>query len=440
MNEELRFSIIIYLEEINPVFYRDCLESITASTYKNYEVVVLDTLGIDPSGSTAREFFPEEGMLKYHRVRAGKSKGYGLNLAVNYSSGDILLFLDKCARLSTIALAEMQEAFENEAQLVYSDNDSIVGLDRMEPEFKPRKNVELIRHRNYIGDVFAILTSAFLELKGFRDILKYVPAYDLILRAFEQKLDIVHVPKLLYSKRITQTKKVEQSQRTRIFREQMVVVDAHLRRQGITARIIPSRRGDFLYVYYDTNGYRSKRKDYIVLKDENVKTSFRNTIPRLYSYIKQPDVGMVGVTFLKNPWVYDNCGYIFDENGIAYPVANGQNIFFEGLYFRCIIPQDVSMIDLGYCLIKKKLYNRLGGFDRMLTDRDMALDFCLKVQKAGYRVVIDPMLHAYRSKSIHESSAPSNERLKERWGETLQQKDKCYNINLPMGLMNYVLY
>ena len=70
---------------------------------------------------------------------------------------------------------------------------------------------------------------------------------------------------------------------------------------------------------------------------------------------------------------------------------------------------------------------------------DMFLDYCLRVEKAGYRVVYESSVVARDKEPEQVSNEVSNARLVDIWGERLEIGDQYYNENLPMGMDNYSL-
>lgn len=443
MEEIRRISVIIHMESANPTYFRECLDSIAESNYKNFEVVITDATGYDMGERIAGEFFPEKGRLSYHRVKGGRSRGYALNFALNYAKGDLFLLLDRHTRLSPIALLETARAADGGADLIYFDNDELVGVDRMNPEFKSGPNFELLRHRNYIGDVFAITKEGLKKTGGFRDALGAAACYDMLLRAFEAALSVKHIPKLLYSKRIPrQVLSAKEKNRALSIaaREHVAVVSAHLKRMGVEADVSLSGRFTHWNISYYGGDYRSHRKEYIVLREKGNRVSLREAIPKMYGYLRQPGVGIVGGAVLRGAFTYDNCGYIFDKDGHCFPACHGQNVFYDGYGLRCILPQEVSMVDFGFCLIKSKLFKKLKGFDKNLRGRDMVLDFCLRAREAGYRIIYEPDVHIRRRPAEEFFDPESAALFNEKWSEKIEGGDPYYNSNLALGIDNYFLY
>lgn len=443
--ESPRISIIIHIEALNREYFRECLESITQSTYKNFQVIIADATPGDTNERMASEFFPEKGRLVYRHLKSGRARGYALNFALSLATGDMYYFFDRHSRMSPIALYEIAKEAERGSLLVYSDNDEMVGPDRMNPEFKSAANTELIRHRNYIGDTFAITREGLETVGGFRDNLNAACAYDMLLRSFEKKIKIGYISKLLFSKRILKTLEAPSDRTKRIdtaYREHMTVVTAHLNRMGIDAEVKSSGRSTHWNIIYDGSRYRSNRKEYLIVRDRHIRLRLRDALPKLYGILKQPGVGIVCAAILKNPFTYESCGYIYDTNGISYAACRGQSIFYDGYQLRNILPRDVSMVDFSFCMIKQKLYKGLSGFDKSLSEREAMLDFSLRAAKAGFRSVYVPTVRGLRFGAAPdvEPDATSLDLLLEKHGDMIREGDPHYNKNLPIGTNNYFLY
>lgn len=448
-----KISVIIHMDGANRDFFRSTLESITQSTYRNFEVIITDAGAGDAAKTIASEFFPEPGMLTYMKVKHNRPRGYMLNYACTLAKGDYFLFFDRHSRLSPIALFEIAKAVKkvreesgenkkNDYTLIYSDNDEIIGDTRTNLDYKPDGNIELIRHRNYIGDIFAISRDAAKITGLFHDALKYASGYDLILRCFEKKCNVVHIPKLLYSKRILQVREDNRIFTTRLeeaYKEHLNVAQAHLMRMRIEGKVVGTKHTTFWKIKYNGSDYRAHRGEYLVVRGKRIKVRLRDAIPKMYGILKQNDVGIVGGIVTMSPFSIHNCGYIFSDKGDIYPACYGQSVLYDGYNYRCVLPCDVSLVDFDFCLIKRKVYKGLGGFDKNLSGQQMMLDFCLRAKKAGYRTVFTPDVRSRRrgDKSGLEDGNP--DMIFEKWPEIISGGDPYYNVKLPMGLDNYFL-
>jgi hypothetical protein len=297
---------------------------------------------------------------------------------------------------------------------------------------------------DYIGDFICIHRRTFLDSGGLRTSLEAAGVYDYLLRAVENHWHILHIPRLLYHLRISGDDLLMSREMLaagqKAYREYVTVAEAHLRRMGIAAKVHRDRKMRYWRVEMDGHDYRNHRKEYLLIRDGKTRVLNKKAVDILYGYLRQEDVGVVGVRFIKNGFKVDNCGYIYDRQGIAYPACYNQSAFSDGYDYRMALAQDVGMVDADYCLIDERVYRGVGGFDPSLTGRDIMLDFCLKVRRANRRVVFVPMVTARKVEPRSFSDQASNEYLMSKWKDTLALGDPYYNRNLPMGLENYILY
>ena len=192
-------------------------------------------------------------------------------------------------------------------------------------------------------------------------------------------------------------------------------------------------------INYDDSSFRRFAGDYKFLKEENVSLLTRNNAKKMYAYLCQPDVAVVGVRFLGRGFTYDNAGYIVAEDGAQYPAFHGQRIFrntYDGLGNMA---RDVAFVDAGCCMIDAKVYRMLRGFDTSLSGKDAMLDFCMRARAKGYRTVVVPRCVARYKNKNNLSTQESHERLMEKHGDVISKGDKFYNKNLPMGMDNFIL-
>ena len=219
----------------------------------------------------------------------------------------------------------------------------------------------------------------------------------------------------------------------------MLVAEAYLRRSGLTAKVEAGTEMDSWRVNLDGSDAYAHPRDYILLRSEGVRPLTRHNVEKMYGLLRQKDVAVVGARFIKSGFVVDNCGYIYDSEGGIYPAFYNQKLFQDGYEQMGRLTRDVSMVDTAYCMIDAKVYRKLGGFDPKLSGRDVMLDFCMRVRKAGLRVVVEPAVVARSSVRNMESSQQSRELMQERWGDVFEKGDPMYNPNMNTGLANFQL-
>ncbi len=444
------FSLLVWTKDTNMDYFKNMLESIDEQEYRNFELYILDNNQTNAIESTIHEFFPDMVDKVHYRPLKKKSSGaYAYNIGAHFATGDYFVFLHQHDRLSANTLLELNKqvnaAGDNPPAIIYTDHDELEGLDRIRPYFKGGFNKELLLHTNYIGDFYALSRQAYGRLGPFNEKATYAYMYEYLIRAMSKKEIIDHIQMLLYHKRVIakpgtgEAKKEAKKQVAFAGKEHMALAVNALRQEGVVCQANLHASNTRWTINYDHSSFRRFGGDYMYLHEKNVRLYTRHNVEKMYGYLKQPDVGIVGIRFVDRGLTYDNAGYIFDHDGVAYPAFHGQKILQESYEGLALLPRDVAMVDAGCCLIDEKVYRSLRGFDPALTGRDAMLDFCIRARKKGYRTVVIPeCIGRYKSKHI-ESSGQSNAILIEKHPGIFEKGDDFYNKNLLMGLQNYML-
>ena len=439
------FSLVVWTVDTNMEQFKDMLESIDQQDYREFELYIMDNNPSNNLEVTIKEFFPDiVDKVHYRRLKKQNGGAYAYNIGIHFAEGDHVVFLGQHDRLSGNTLSALNDKItelEDSAHIIYTDHDDLVGLDRMNPHFKSDFNKELFLQTNYIGEFVCLSKDIIRKIGEFNEKAKSAYIYEYILRAAFKKCEIAHIPSLLYHKRTSLKPMTKEERQAANYncKEHMALALSYLRSNGVVCdgRIDPSLKK--WHIEYDDSGFRRFGGDYMFLKEENVSLFTRNNVKKMYAYLSQPDVAVVGVRFLGRGFTYDSAGYIFAEDGAQYPAFHGQKIFrdtYEGLGS---MPRDVSMVDSGCCLIDAKVYRMLHGFDTSLSGKDAMLDFCLRAKARGYRTVVVPKCIARYKNKNNESSQESHDRLMENHGDFIQKGDGFYNKNLPIGVENYIL-
>ncbi len=442
---DVYFSLVVWTHSPNMDFFKNMLESIDDQEYREFELYILDDGADRAIEVLIHEFFPDiVDKVHYRKLKKKTGGAYAFNIGSHFAEGSHIVFLGQHDRLSPNTLSEFARVINTDPDktgIIFTDHDELIGLDRMNPKFKSGFNKELLLHTPYIGDFLCISKEVYRRLGKFNEKAQYAYTYEYLLRADSKKFSIYHLPMLLYHKRVegkTLTKEARHEAEYAL-KEHMHLAKSYLMQSGVSCevRMDPSLKKWF--IDYDESTFRRFGGDYIYLHDSDVKLYTRNNVRRMYGYLKQPDVAVVGIRFLDHGLTIDNIGYIVDNEGFTYPAFHGQKLYRSGYEGIDSIPRDVSMVDAGCCLIDEKVYRMLHGFNTSLTGRDAMLDFCLRAKQKGYRTVVIPYCTAKYKIKKSESTEYSHSVLLEKHGERFLRGDQFYNPNLPMGLLNYVL-
>ncbi len=155
----------------------------------------------------------------------------------------------------------------------------------------------------------------------------------------------------------------------------------------------------------------------------------------------QPGVGIVGAKLYYPDDTIQHAGVITGLGGYAGHSHKYARRASGGYMFRLSTVQDFSCVTAACLLCRAEVYDAVDGLDEGFTVAFNDVDFCLRVRKAGWRVVWTPYaeLYHYESKSRGlDTKGPAKERfegerrrLKQRWGDALLH-DPFYNPNLTL--------
>lgn len=488
------FTIVAVCSNTKEIFFRDFLESVVAQDYDNWELYIIDDDNSPDIEKITREFFPEDTRVHYRRLKKRTGKAYGTNIGFHFAEGDYVLITDCHNRLDKSCLYMMADYILDmgNVDVLYSDHIDIEGIEKTKIHVKQSFNRELFLRNNYIGDTVLINRDVIKKMGQVREVLTEAYLYEYLLRCMEKKYVFSHIPKFLYYKRIMYADMYKETysgvegvvnaesgaapnsgvgaasttptggggivgiirsvfpnfmknpvtgedidKKELIYKESMAAVKAYLKRNHIEAELKSEPAKRFWKIEYDGSGANLRKKDYMLLKSDNVKVSGRHYLEKMFGYMKRKDVAVVGVRFAKPFWTTENSGYIYDSEGNIYPAFYNVKLRDGGYDNLNIIPREIGMVDGDFCMISTKAYKALGGFDKTLAGRDVMLDFCIRARKRGYRVIIDPTITAKKYSSEAISSEGSHNRLVEKLGDELKKGDPFYSPNLQMGLINH---
>ncbi len=460
------FSLIVWSHDTDMDQFKDMLESIDEQEYREFELYILDNNPTNAIEVTIKEFFPDiVDKVHYRRLKKFAGGAYAYNIGAHFAEGNYLVYLNQHDRLSQHTLSGLNDKIQelraadgapveedgitnaisdtltNSGYIIYTDHDELIGLDRRNPHFKTDFNKELFLQTNYIGEFITIGKNVYKRLGAFNEKAKTAYVYEYLLRACFKKERIEHIPSLLYHKRMTGKgmTKEERNEASFYCREHLALALTYLRQSGVLCDGHIDSSLKKWHIDYDDTSFRRFSGDYKFLKEENVRLLSRNNAKRMYAYLCQPDVAVVGVRFLGRGFTYDNAGYIVGDDGAQYPAFHGQRIFGPTYDDLGNMARDVAFVDAGCCMIDAKVYRMLRGFDTSLSGKDAMLDFCIRARAKGYRTVVVPRCVAKYKNKNNESLEESHERLMEKHGKLISAGDIFYNKNLPMGMENFIL-
>jgi glycosyltransferase involved in cell wall biosynthesis len=200
--------------------------------------------------------------------------------------------------------------------------------------------------------------------------------------------------------------------------------------------------GPFNYSRLNNRGVELARGSLVLLLNNDIEVMNDSWLSEMVSHAVRPEVGMVGARLWYPEGPMQHGGVILGAGGIAGHAHAG--IRHEHGYFaRAHLTQNFSAVTAACALVKRDLYQQLGGLDEVhLAVAFNDVDFCLRLRAAGYQIVWTPHAELRHdesaSRGFEDSSAKQVRFLAEidymnaTWGEALHN-DPFYNPNLSLG-------
>ena len=207
--------------------------------------------------------------------------------------------------------------------------------------------------------------------------------------------------------------------------------------------------GIFNYSAINNFGAKAAQGEYLLLLNNDVEVITENWLEELLSNCQRPDVGIVGAKLYYPDDTVQHAGIIIGIGGVAGNVFVGLPRKFTGYFHKASIQQDLSAVTAACMMVKRSVYEEMGGLEEKLQVAFNDVDFCLRVRKAGYLVVFDPYVELYHYESKTRGAENTKEKvrrfqteieyMRSHWLDLLKKGDPMYNPNLTLTKWDYSL-
>ncbi len=164
---------------------------------------------------------------------------------------------------------------------------------------------------------------------------------------------------------------------------------------------------------------------------------------------QREEVGIVGARLYYPDNTVQHAGIVVGIDGIAANMFPGLRRGQEGYYHKAAIQLNYSAVTAACMMVKRELFERLGGLEEQLAVAFNDVDFCLRAVKSGYLVVYNPFVEAYHYESKTRGKEDTEEKVRRfgeeiefirtRWIGLLKKGDPYYNPNFSLKKCNYAL-
>lgn len=206
---------------------------------------------------------------------------------------------------------------------------------------------------------------------------------------------------------------------------------------------------EFNYSAINNFGAKYAKGDYLLLLNNDTEIINATCIEELVGYCMHENVGAVGARLYYDDDTIQHAGVIIGFGGIAGHAFIGLPKSANGYFSRIVCAQDMSAVTAACMLVKKSIFQEIGGFDETLKVAFNDIDLCMKIRKAGYLIVYNPYAELYHYESKSRGLEDSREKVErfngeiatfaDKWPEILKKGDPYYNPNLSLDRCDFSL-
>ncbi len=198
-------------------------------------------------------------------------------------------------------------------------------------------------------------------------------------------------------------------------------------------------------------GVQSASGDYILLLNNDIELIQPEWLERMLMQAQRPEVGIVGAKLVyPETGKIQHAGILLGGGGelqsIASHIGDGDALDDAGYMNRLRCEMYLSAVTAACLLVRREIYQQLGGFDENLGVLYNDVDFCLRVGEAGYKILWTPyaILVHHHGKSVNgqlkdpqsfarmaERNRLETTRMLERWLPKLGH-DPAYNRGMSL--------
>jgi len=412
-----------------------------------------------------------------------------LNALLAVSEGEFVLPLTAGALLRPHALLDLALTANcvPQAELIYTDEDRIdANGTRTSWCFKPAWSPNLLEASNYPGQLTLMRRETVRALGGWREQTDGAHCHDLMLRLTGQAAPraVVHLAKILVhgaaeadmpphdhaatrpsatlpeprvslviptrdNAAVLETCIRSIRSRTRYANYEILIIDngsVEEKTKRLFAdlssdpsiRILPMP-GPFNFSKLNNATAREATGEILGLVNNDIEVTRENWLVEMVALAMRPEAGCVGAKLLYPDGRIQHAGVVIGLGGVAGHGHRFAGASDPGYLNRLRSVQNVSAVTAACLLIRKQVFDRVGGLDENLTVAFNDVDFCLKVRAAGYLNLWTPFAELIHHESVSRGRdlTPTKARrfageyatMQRRWGADLLN-DPYYSPHL----------
>jgi GT2 family glycosyltransferase len=214
------------------------------------------------------------------------------------------------------------------------------------------------------------------------------------------------------------------------------------------ARVLPYD-GEFNFSAINNFAARQATGGILCLLNNDMAVITPEWLMEMVTQALRPEIGAVGAKLAYPDDRIQHAGIILGLMGVANHSHQFRSRHLPGYFAQLKVPRSVAAVTGACLVVRRELFDLVGGLDE--THLPVAfndVDFCLRLNEAGYRTLWTPYAELYHHESASRGSDQAGERrarlaaetayMQKRWGARLMN-DPYYSPNLSLERNDFSL-
>ena len=194
---------------------------------------------------------------------------------------------------------------------------------------------------------------------------------------------------------------------------------------------------DWNYSYINNYGVLHANGEYIILLNNDTEVIAPDWIEQMLQYAQQKEIGVVGAKLYYPDGTIQHGGVTLGIRGVAGHAFHGWSGDAYGYMNRLITVQNLTAVTAACLMISKRVFEKIGGLDEKFKVAFNDTDLCMRVRKAGYRVVYNPKVELYHHESKSRGNDEQSPEKLRRFNSESMRFQRLYCKELLKGDMYY---
>lgn len=184
----------------------------------------------------------------------------------------------------------------------------------------------------------------------------------------------------------------------------------------------------FNYSLINNFAAEQARGSVLCLMNNDITVITKGWLEEMVGHACRRGVGAVGAMLYYPNDTIQHAGVVIGAHGIAAHAYAGHRRSFPGHMSRARLTQELSAVTAACLVVRREVFEELGGLDPSLDVAFNDVDFCLRLVHSGYRNVWTPFAELYHHESATRGFENSPEKRARFNGEVVYMRDKWGDV------------